>query len=207
MRIVLVRHGETPWNQGGRFQGQNSVGLSPVGLRQAQEIAHALNHLDPQAIYSSPLARAFQTAEAICKVGPAAVIPIDDLKELNLGKAEGLTNGTMRAQYPDIYQGWGKDPSKIRMPGGESLEELQVRAWKAIERIKESHPHGTTVAVSHNFAIGAIVCRLLDLSLSRFHRIRVDLGSLTTLEHGERGWRLVSLNETLHLRPETTIES
>ena len=201
MRIVLVRHGETSWNQEGRFQGQNSVELNAVGLRQAQDVAAAMSTACPGAIYSSPLARALQTAEVIGQVQSLPVTQMNGLKELDLGRAEGLNNVQMQDRYPDLMRRWRTDPAGVRMPGGETLYELQARARRAVERIKSGHPRETAIAVSHNFAIGAVVCEVLDLPLCRFHRIKLDLGSLTTLEHGIRGWRLLSLNQTLHLRP------
>ena len=201
MRIVLVRHGETSWNQEGRFQGQNSIELNAVGLRQAQDVAAAMRTACPGAIYSSPLARALQTAEVIGQVQSLPVTQMNGLKELNLGRAEGLNNVQMQDLYPDLMRRWRTDPAGVRMPDGESLYELQARARRAVERIKSGHPRETAIAVSHNFAIGAVVCEVLDLPLCRFHRIKLDLGSLTTLEHGIRGWRLLSLNQTLHLRP------
>ncbi len=201
MRIVLARHGETPWNREGRFQGQNDIGLSDAGLAQARETAAALEDIEVAAICSSPLARALQTAEIIAHGRSMPVILVDELKEMSEGVIEGLNNSLLRQLHPDIFHQWRDDPSKARIPGGETLGELQARAWRGVERIREDHPHGTTVAVSHNFAIITIVCRLLELPLDRFHRLRVDLGSLTTLEHGERGWRLASLNETRRLPP------
>jgi broad specificity phosphatase PhoE len=201
VRIVLVRHGETSWNQEGRFQGQNSIELNAVGLRQAQDVAAAMRTACPGVIYSSPLARALQTAEVIGQVQSLPVTQMNGLKELNLGRAEGLNNVQMQDRYPDLMRRWRTDPAGVRMPDGETLYELQARARRAVERIKSGHPRETAIAVSHNFAIGAVVCEVLDLPLCRLHRIKLDLGSLTTLEHGTRGWRLLSLNQTLHLRP------
>ena len=202
MRIILVRHGETSWNQEGKFQGQNNVELNDVGVRQARDIAAALRIACPGAIYSSPLTRALQTAEVIGQGRSLPVTPMTDLKELKLGRVEGLNNRQMQDRYPDLMSRWRTDPGSVRMPGGECLYELQARAWRAVEQIKSGHPGETTIAVSHNFAIGALVCKVLDIPLCRFHRIKLDLGSLTTVEHGARGWRLMSLNQTLHLRPD-----
>ena len=201
MKLALVRHGETPWNREGRFQGQGEVGLSPKGIHQAQAVAATLKGLAPEALYSSPLPRSLQTALIIGGEAPSlTVVPVDDLKEMDLGEVEGMTGPEMQARYSSIYHAWGKDPSQVQMPGGESLQQFQVRAWHAVEEIQGNHSDGVVVAVSHNFAIVTIVCRLLEVPLSRFHRLRADLGSVTAIEWGHGGWRLASFNEVGHLR-------
>ena len=199
MRLILVRHGETWWNQKGRFQGHGDVGLNSRGFRQAQSIAETLKPMAPQIVYSSPLPRAIQTAQVIGSACSTSIVPLDELKELDLGEVDGITGPKLRACYPEIYRTWNKDPSKVQMPGGESLGQLQVRAWHAVEQVRKRHTEGIAVAVSHNFAIVSIVCRLLGVPLSRLHRFRVDLGSLTTIEQSQRGWRLISFNELHHL--------
>ena len=201
MKLVLVRHGETPWNREGRFQGQGKVGLSQKGIRQAQAVAATLEGLAPWDLYSSPLPRSLQTASIVGGQDPSLmVVPVDELKEMDLGEVEGMTGPQMQARYSNIYHAWGKDPSQVQMPGGESLQQLQVRAWRAVEGMRERHPDGVVVAVSHSFTIVTIVCRLLEVPLSRFHCLRADLGSLTTIEWRHRGWRLASFNEVGHLR-------
>ena len=118
--------------------------------------------------------------------------------EMDLGQLDGLTNVEMQRSYSDITDRWRRDPSSVQMPGGESLQEVQERASRTLETIRHENPDGHAAAVSHNFVIGVIVLRVLGLPLSGFQRIRVELGSLTTLEHDGDQWRIVSLNETLH---------
>ena len=199
MKLVLVRHGETPWNHAGRFQGQSNIGLSPRGLEQARAVANVLKRIEPHALYSSPLPRTMQMAQVIATALSLPIVPIEDLKELDLGELEGITGDRMQANYPEIYHGWGMDPSRIVMPGGESLHQLQERAWRGVQQIELNHPKGVAVAVSHNFAIVTVVCRLLEIPLSRFHHLRLDLGSVTTIESSDQRWRLASFNERYHL--------
>ena len=105
--------------------------------------------------------------------------------------------------YPDVFHTWNNNPSRVSFPGGESLRQLQRRAWRAAQHIESAHPPSdltdTVVAVSHNFAINAIVSRFLGLPLSRFHRIRVDLASFTVLDIGKHYRHLLHFNDRCHL--------
>ena len=194
MRLILIRHGETEWNKKGRFQGHVGVSLNSRGFRQAQSIARTLKPVAPRIIYSSPLTRALQTAQAISIAYSTSIIRLDELKELNLGKLDGLTVDELQAQYPEFHRFWNKDPSRVHMPSGESLQQLQTRAWRAIEGIRKWHSEDIAVVVSHNFTITSIVCRVLGIPLSRFHRLRLNLGSFTTIQLHQRSWRLISFN-------------
>ena len=200
MRLFLVRHGETSWNREGRNQGQNPTSLNKNGLQQAQSLAEAMGGLRVTAIYSSPLNRATQTAETIGGALGLPVIPKKGLMEMNLGSVDGLTSDEMQRDFPELVDQWRKDPSGAQMPRGETLEDVQTRAWQAIEDIRREIPEGCAIAVTHNFVIGVIVLRTLGLPLSAFQRIRVQLGSISALEHTRGRWTLLSLNETLHLR-------
>ena len=169
MRLVLVRHGETPWNREGRFQGQSPVGLSQQGLAQSRQVAKALLPMKATALYSSPLPRTMMTAQE------------------------------MRTQHAQVYAAWRADPSGVVFPGGESIRQLQERAWRAVQEMEKAHPEDVVVAVSHNFAIRAIICRFLRLPLSRFRLLRVDLASISILQYRSRFRQAVTINERCHL--------
>jgi broad specificity phosphatase PhoE len=199
MRLILVRHGETDWNRAGRFQGQTDEGLNEKGLKQAQEVAAALLPLRPIALYTSPLPRALETAQVISRLTALPVKTLEGLREAHLGELEGITGEELRTRYPDFFRRWREDPSSVTMPGGESLAQLQERAWGATLAIARAHSDGPAVVVTHNFAIRAILCRLLGLPLSQFRRLRVDLGSITVIELDGEGGQLITLNDRCHL--------
>ena len=199
MRLILVRHGETPWNKEGRFQGQSQIGLSEYGIMQARRIPKALLPMKPEAIYASPLTRTLMTAQEISRGLSVSVTPLEGIKEANLGKLEGITGHQMRTQHADIYNAWREDPSDVVFPGGESIRQLQDRAWRAIEDVEKTHRDGTVVAVSHNFAIRAILCKFIGLPLSRFHMLRVDLASVSVLQSTSRSRQVITINDRCHL--------
>lgn len=200
MKIILVRHGETLWNEAARCQGQTDVELSPRGKEQARLLANRLAEEKIEAIYSSPLRRALDTAQAVAGPHGLTVIVRDNLKEMDQGELEGKTFAELKELHPDFLQAWRQDPTGLRVPGGESLEELQERAWQVIEEIRSQNQLSQVVAVSHHITILTILCCFLGLPLSKFRRLKKELASITVMEYGERGPALLSLNDTWHLK-------
>ncbi len=203
MRFYLLRHGETEWNKLGKFQGLTDISLNKRGLAQARDSARAALGWGPSALYASSLTRTVQVAEEIQKVTGVPVAADPALRELSLGDLEGVTGAEMRAGWPEVYQSWRNDPSNVVMPNGESLTQLQERAWRVILKIEQTHVRDEdVVVVSHNFTIRTIICAILGISLSNFHRMSLDLSSLCIFESDGSGRRLVTYNCNSHLSPE-----
>lgn len=200
MKIYLIRHGETAWNLERRCQGFSDIELNLKGLEQAKKIANSLKNKTVTAVYSSPLKRARQTAEAIATLHGLEIILEDGLKEINQGIFEGVVYEELRKNYKDILQKWFDDPCNLQIPEGESLKVVQERAWKCMEKIIGSHEKGETlVIVSHNLTILTIICRLLNLDLKHFRRLRKDVAAKTLIEVTQHHPVLVELNDTSHL--------
>ena len=203
MKVALVRHGETEWNKLGKFLGRHDIGLNPRGLAQARETALALADWGHAVVYASPLARTMQVAQEIAKLNELPVVSVDGVKELDLGDVEGVTGEEMRSLWPGVYAAWRENPATVVMPNGESLAQLQDRAWGAMLELEAAHSEGDTlVVVSHNFAIRTLVAKLLGMPLSNFHRMVLALSSICIIESDQRGRRLVSYNSTCHLSAE-----
>lgn len=199
MNLILVRHGETQYNLEKRAIGLNPVELDDRGRRQAQRAAEALTSLAPIALYTSPLPRALETATIISQRLGIEVCPRDSLREANIGLLDGLTQDEMWQQYPDFMQTWYRDASTAVMPGGESILQVQERAWNTIEEIKDRHPDGNVAVVSHSFTLLGLVCKLLGMPLSNFHRLRLNLASITQVEINQEKATLVRYNDQCHL--------
>ena len=203
MKLHLVRHGETEWNKLGRFQGQQDIALNPRGLAQAKETARAMADDGVIALYSSPLQRTMEVANEISRLTSVPVVPLPGVKELNLGELEGVTGEEMRTIWPDVYSAWSQDPGTLSMPKGESLSQLQHRAWRSLQKVEKAHSgDDVIVVVSHNFAIRTMIHKVLGLPLTNFHRLSLDLSSVSTVEYTSRGRRLTCYNFTGHLSPE-----
>lgn len=175
------------------------MGLDARGRLQALRIAEALASLAPVALYTSPLPRALETATIISQRLGIGACPRDNLKEADIGLLDGLTREEMRQQYPDFMRTWAKDASTAVMPGGESILQVQERAWDTIEEIRGLHPDGNVAVVSHNFTIQALVCKLLGMPLSNFQRLRLNLASITQVEMRQERITLVRYNDQCHL--------
>ncbi|TAK60046.1 MAG: histidine phosphatase family protein [Dehalococcoidia bacterium] len=199
MRLILVRHGETEHNKDGMTLGRFDAPLNERGLAQAKAVAGSFRRA-PEAIYASPLERAAYTAELIGAETGVAVSTEEQLIEMDVGEMEHLSLVQLRERYPEFLRAWGSaDAAEARMPGGETLAEVQERAWSAVERMHAAHRYTEVVAVTHNFVILTIVCRAIGLPLADFRRLRQALASKTILEFHEHGQTLLQLNDNSHL--------
>lgn len=204
MKLILVRHGETHWNEGKRIQGGDSdIELNETGLEQARKLAVFLENEPITIILSSPLRRAKSTAELIANNHQLPVEIDPALRELKVGELEGMSISDLRTTFSQFLLQWWQDGGATRLPGGESLVELQQRAWNVIEGLFEKHKtnpgqnEDTTVAVvSHYFVTLAIILKALDLPLDYFIKFRVDLGGVSILEFRDYGTRLLVFNDT-----------
>ena len=204
MKLILVRHGETYWNDERRIQGGDSdIELNDAGLEQARKLAAFLENEPIIAILSSPLQRAIATAEVIASNHQLPVEVDQGLRELKVGELEGMSVSNLSTTFSQFLMQWWQDGGAMKLPNGESLVELQQRAWKAVERLLERHKtnpehnEGTTVVVvSHYFVTLAIILKALNLPLDCFTKFKVDLGGVSILEIQDYGTRLVTFNDT-----------
>ena len=205
LRMFLVRHGQTPWNVHGLVQGfSDGEGneLNETGLEQARLLAVALRAEKVAAVYASTLRRAIQTAEAVAREHGLLVQTDPDLRELNQGLLEGNNRTFLEQHYPDILKQWMARPASVCLPEGEGLEQLQTRAWGAIQRIVERHAEGSVVVVAHNLANHTILCKIAGRHLDEFRHIKQDSACLNVIEWREDGPELVLANDTRHLKVE-----
>lgn len=151
--LILIRHGETDWNTEGRFQGHSDTPLNREGVLQAHRLAKRLRHETVDLIYSSPLRRALKTAQI---VAGRLKIPVHTdwrLRELNLGRWEGLLAEEIDAAYPDIFQRWYTAPWTVTPPGGESLDQLTERVHAAVDEIASRHRGQHIGLVAHKLSL------------------------------------------------------
>ncbi len=200
-RIFLVRHGETDWNQTGRFQGRIDIPLNQGGKNQALALALTLKDESILTIYSSPLVRAMETAHFIKEFHPSTpLLEEEGLTEMDLGEFDGMEAEHWVAQYQEFIKTWRNTPSSVRMPGGESLQEVQIRAIDTLERIANLYPSGSTLLLcGHNFVNRSILCYVSDIPLDRFRDVRQDLAALNILCKNEGHWLAEVINDVSHL--------
>ncbi len=202
MRILLIRHGETEWNRIRRFQGRSDLPLNQKGRDQGHALALALKDESFTAIYSSPLTRAMETACLIKVFHPS--VPLfeeEGLIEMDLGEFEGMEAESWAAQNRGFLKAWLETPASVRMPGGESLQEVQTRAIGTLERITKAYPSESTLLLcSHNFVNLTILCYALKVPIERFRELRQETAALNVLYMQGQQLLVKVLNECSHLR-------
>ena len=199
MDIILVRHGETEWNKLGLCQGISDICLSVVGNKQAELLAASLKDDDIKYIYSSNLKRAYETAKTIAKFHDTEVRIDSGFREMDQGIFEGLPFIELRETRGDLLLSWRSDPENYRIPNGETLTEVQHRAYSSIKNIIESHSPSTVLIVTHNFTIITLLCKFLGKNLSEFYKFKIKETSkhVITLKDGIANIRIY--NNTEHL--------
>jgi broad specificity phosphatase PhoE len=193
--IYLLRHGEVVRAETRRFIGHLDVPLSPGGEAQCAVQARRLAALRIDALYASDLERARRSGEIIG--APHGLTPriLPALREMAMGRWEGLTADEIRAREPDAFRDWMTRIGEFPFPGGESLPDLLARAGPAFDRIVGASPAGAVAIVAHGGTNRALLCRALGVPLDRLLAFGQDYGALSVLEDSADGWMLRRLNE------------
>jgi phosphoserine phosphatase len=201
MRILLARHGETPWNAEGRYQGQEDIPLSAVGEKQARLLGERLHDVRIDRAVSSPLARAYRTAQlALGELRTEMLTTDAGLLEIAHGTWEGLLASEIHERDSGLLRDWREAPDTVQMPGGESLQQVFTRAWQALAWACEGlGQHDTLLVVAHDAVNRVILCHVLGIPFSRLWTFRQAPTTLNLLE-GDSIDRLdvVRLNDCAH---------
>lgn len=200
LTLYLVRHGVTDWNREERLQGHTDVPLSDEGTAQARLLRRRLGATEIDAVWSSDLLRAVQTAEAIAQPHGLQVTRTAALRESGLGDWEGLTVAEIIARGDEsLWNAYRRDATANRPPGGERLESVWERLAGCLVDIRECHMSGNIVVVGHGGSLRAIISQAVGGDIDVMRRFRLDNASLTIVEFaGQRSW-LRLLNDTCHL--------
>lgn len=171
--VLLMRHGETPWNREGRVMGHNPIELDEEGRRQVESAIPLARVLSPDLIVSSPLIRARQSADIIASgIGVNPVIEDPRLSEVEYGRWQGMV-------YDDLikdehYIHYRERPLDEPTPGGETMYDVQARGVEAVHHTIAANPGKRVLFVSHGDIIRTVLCHFMNLGLENFRRIRID---------------------------------
>ncbi len=187
MKLLLVRHGQTDWNKEGRWQGQSDPPLNEYGREQARRTAGELRGRAPAALYSSDLRRALETAQILGVRMDLSVIPEPRLREINLGRWQGMLSADIEMENPDEYRRWHTAPLSVRPPGGEDIMALTARVLAAINEIIARYPDESVLVVAHELPIAVVVCRSMGLGLENLRDLIPETGT----------WRQVTITGVL----------
>lgn len=159
LTLRLIRHGQTEWNHTRRFLGRTDIPLDDAGREQARRLAAVCGPFD--AVYSSPLSRAAETARALVLPPGEGARLLPGLAELDMGELEGCPAAEAMTRWPGVIGVWMQDPAAAELPGGERVEALQARVRAAFDEVVARHRGGGRVAlVSHQLALSALLCSL-----------------------------------------------
>ncbi|MDZ4820334.1 MAG: histidine phosphatase family protein [Planctomycetota bacterium] len=196
MIFYIIRHGESTYNSEGRIQGQTDIPLSSLGMQQAEAIAAALAKVPIEAIFCSPLQRAYQTATPLAQRLGLTLQTDDRLKEINAGIFQGLPWSEIEAKYPNEAVPWRNQVVDFVIPNGESRGGLMVRGLAAFEAIREK-PYRTVAVVAHGGILSASFKALLKVP-AETNPFSLYNGSISRLVWDQR-IKLMTLNQVEHL--------
>ena len=198
--IILIRHGETEWNAGEIFRGRIDIELNETGIKQAELLAEYLGEVKIDAVYSSPLRRALKTAEMMAGSHKLDVEIAPGLIDFDYGQWQGLPHQEVKDKYKELYAVWINNPHRVKMPAGESLDEVRQRAIGVVDKVIAKY-EGSVVLVSHRVVNKVLVCALLGLDNSHFWNIRQDTAGITSFTYANERFILTRHNDTSYQEP------
>lgn len=198
-RLLLVRHGQSTWNDLGRIQGQLDPPLSELGRAQARRLAERLAGRQLGGFYCSDLARTRETADFIAEVIGVVPRPLADLREVALGVWEGLTAAEIAEEFPAEWAQWREHPSWDVPPGGEGVEAFEGRVRSVMARLFDAHPHEDVLVVTHGGVIQVVLGDVVGRDGSALVPFVIDNCSLSTVVRGGRRTVITGVNDVCHL--------
>jgi alpha-ribazole phosphatase len=194
-RVFLWRHPEVQGRQDGKFWGQTDVALTRRGKLQMKAAAKRMAAEKLAAIYCSDLRRTVEVAEAVGRVQKPRIKPerLKALRELDLGRWEGLSYQEIDRKHPGALQARAQDMAAYRIPDGESLEELAQRAIPAFRQLVDAHPGKDICLICHAGVNRVILSKLLGAPLANLFRLEQDYACLNIIEVYEDGIPVIKL--------------
>ena len=200
-RLLLVRHGETPWNLDGRLQGSTDVDLSEKGREQARLVGRRLSTTAIDLAYSSNQSRARETAEIILEGRDVPLHAIPELRERSHGVFEGLTAKERRQRYPEMFAASLLNNLDFAPTGGETFRQTNRRMAAWAQDFRDAHLDSTVLVVGHGGTLRAAILGWLDLPDHTTFRFIMANCSLSIIDTYPDNAVLRLYNDTSHLEP------
>jgi probable phosphoglycerate mutase len=198
-RVCLVRHGETSWNVEGRLQGHEDIPLNANGVAQARALAEALATTRFDAIYSSDLSRALDTASAVAKRLALTVIPLPAVRERNFGVFQGLTRQEAEHRFPEMQARVTRREPDFIPPEGESLRQCYERIAAILDTLADKHAGHTILLVAHGGVLDAARRFVTGMPLDLPRDFELGNAALNWLSRTHGSWTLEGWNDQRHL--------
>lgn len=203
VKFFLIRHGETEFNRLGIFRGRYEVDLNDRGRQQAEEIGAALKDEGIGSLLSSPLGRAVETAEIIGRSLGVKYTVDEAFNNIALGEWQGVEKTKIQRDYPEMWRLWSTEPERLKIPGGETVEQVRERAFAGLRRVIEERSSSFGI-VTHRSVIKTLAASLLNVPAPYFWKFYIDNAAYSVFEHGDSGFTLLSWNSNAHLSQSVT---
>lgn len=192
-RLYLIRHGQVVNHHELRYNGHFDVDITEKGVSQMEALSEFLGKVPIKAMYSSDLQRAFKGAQIISSGLKIIPIKVHALKELHLGRWEGLTRKEAAERFPEEAHFTFRHLATSKVKDGESLRELTERVIPAINDIIKRHNNESVCIVAHGGVNRVILCDAMGLPIENFFRIEQDYGCLNVIDYFDDGVKVVKL--------------
>ncbi|HBH48196.1 MAG TPA: histidine phosphatase family protein [Bacteroidales bacterium] len=204
-KITIVRHGETKWNVAMKLQGHQDSALTKNGIRQAEQVSHALKDRRFDVIYSSDLNRALKTAQTINTHFNLEIKSDPNLRERAFGVMEGLTREEIAEKYPDLFHIYMHRNSIEPVPGGESLIEFSERVIKAIETIVSVNSEKEILVVAHGGVLDCIIRKIFNMQPHERRSFTLQNSSINKISIENGKWILQEWGNIDHLNSNSVL--
>lgn len=204
-KVIFVRHGQTKWNLAGKYQGQSDIELTDLGRHQAELLAKNFPSEKLDAIYSSDLSRAMETANIVGKRFGLVTNPEPAFREIHFGVWEGMTYEEISRHWPDAIQLFFKHPDELDIPKGESFQDVQARATHRLAEIVANNPSSVIAVFAHGAVLRTILAAALHIPIKYIWSMRQDNTAVSIVSYDDDGTIVSLLNSTAHLGNERPI--
>ena len=201
-QLIAIRHGETSWNRTARYQGQEDIALNEAGFSQAKDIALALSETKLDALYTSDLKRAYQTAFALAL--PPVSLP--ELREQHFGVFQGLTGTEIAQRWPDASAQWHQRVADFGPEGGETRQVFNQRCTAALARLAQTHAGETIAVVCHGGVLDCLYRAASGLSLEAPRTWSLENAAINRLAFDGHRFSILAWGDTSHLQRTGTHE-
>lgn len=182
IHLILVRHGESVWHTDNRYAGSSDIGLTPRGYKDAEILAQWAKSAQLDALWTSSLSRARETAAAVTRATGLSPYVDARLREIDFGQGEGHTTTEMQQLFPESLNAFQSDPVTHHLPGGEDPHAAVARALACFHAIEQLYPNGKVLVVAHNTLIRLALCSMLGIPLERYRNVLPGLRNCTLTE-------------------------
>ncbi len=198
-RVLLFRHGQTVSNQVHRIQGHLDSPLSELGVRQAKALGSHLKRYNIDALYTSSLGRARQTAQIVADFNGLVPVSEDRLKEVCFGESEGKTWAEIELHFPEMAAKWHRHEKHAVFPGGETRESVADRVMNLLQEWTSSHSKQTVAACTHGGVLACVAAKILGIPAGIRPMLDMTNTAIHELSYSEGKWKIVGWSEKEHL--------